>query len=175
MRLCCVPLIKDRSGDFCGMGLVVYELAGKLSRAFSSSALAACIIAADVFGRVVRLGEPGFNGSGGGARSGSELSHLKRRVSLICYACLHPEAHGTGDVHWYRGKRMRVPDQLAVARVFPVNRRHCVWCEVRTRGPKLAVLECTVGSQLGAMCQSYCPVLCVRMLASFSGPARRGI
>ena len=66
----------------------MYELAGKLSRALSSSALAACMMAADVFGRVVRFGEPGFSGSGGGARSGSELSHLKRRVSLISCACL---------------------------------------------------------------------------------------
>jgi hypothetical protein len=40
------------------------------------------MISADVFGRVVRFGEPGFNGSGGGARSGSELSHLRRRVSF---------------------------------------------------------------------------------------------
>lgn len=71
-----LPLISERSGDLEGMGLVVYALAGKLSRAFSSSAFAACIMAADVFGRVVRFGEPGFNGSGGGARSGSELSHL---------------------------------------------------------------------------------------------------
>lgn len=79
MRLCVAPLINDRSGDrsgFCSIGLVVYELVGKLSRAFSSSALAALAMAAEVFGRVVRLGEPGFNGSGGGARSGSELSHL---------------------------------------------------------------------------------------------------
>lgn len=67
-----------RSGesDFSGIGLVVYELAGKLSLAFSSSALAACIIAADVLGRVVRFGEPGFSGSGGGARSGSPESHM---------------------------------------------------------------------------------------------------
>lgn len=64
-----------------GIGLVVYELAGKLSRAFSSSALAACMMAADVLGRVVRFGEPGFNGNGGGARSGSALSHLERSVS----------------------------------------------------------------------------------------------
>jgi hypothetical protein len=86
MRLCCVPLMRDRSGDFCGMGLVVYELAGKLSRAFSSSALAACMMSADVLGRVVRFGEPGFNGSGGGARSGSELSHLCRQVSRMSWA-----------------------------------------------------------------------------------------
>jgi hypothetical protein len=106
MRLCWVPLIRDRSGDFCGMGLVVYELAGKLSRAFSSSAFAACMMSADVFGRVVRFGEPGFKGSGGGARSGSELSHLNRRVSLIFCACLQLEAHGTVDVHGYGRERM---------------------------------------------------------------------
>jgi hypothetical protein len=94
MRLCVVPLIRERSGDFCGMGLVVYELAGKLSRAFSSSALAACMMSADVFGRVVRFGEPGFKGSGGGARSGSELSHLSRRVSFMV-------------AHVYSSSRMR--------------------------------------------------------------------
>lgn len=71
--------MSDRSGDFCGIGLVVYELVGKLSRAFSSSAFAAFAIAADVFGRIERLGEPGFSGRGGGARSGSELSHLRER------------------------------------------------------------------------------------------------
>jgi hypothetical protein len=67
--------------NFCGMGLVVYELAGKLSRAFSSSALAAFMMAADVFGRTPRVGEPGLRGNGGGARSGSALSHLKHGVS----------------------------------------------------------------------------------------------
>ena len=76
MRLCWLPLIKDRSGDLDGIGFVVYEFVGKLSRAFSSSAFAARIIAADVLGRVVSVGEPGFKGSGGGARSGSALSHL---------------------------------------------------------------------------------------------------
>jgi hypothetical protein len=65
------------------MGLVVYELAGKLSRAFSSSAFAARMMAADVLGRVVSVGEPGFSGRGGGARSGSALSHLRRRVSRM--------------------------------------------------------------------------------------------
>src|SRR5690242_6701618 len=76
MRLCWFPLINERSGDLEGIGFVVYELVGRLSRAFSSSALAARIIAADVLGRVVSVGEPGFMGSGGGARSGSALSHL---------------------------------------------------------------------------------------------------
>jgi hypothetical protein len=84
----------------------VYELAGKLSRAFSSSAFAACMMSADVFGRVVRLGEPGFKGNGGGARSGSELSHLSRRISLIFDACLHPEEDATEDVHGYIRERM---------------------------------------------------------------------
>ena len=76
-------MINDRSGDFCGIGLVVYELAGALSRAFSSSALAVAAMIADVFGLVERFGEPGFRGSGGGARSGSELSHLRARRRLI--------------------------------------------------------------------------------------------
>ena len=74
------PLINDRSGDFdSGIGLVVYELAGMLSRAFSSNALAAAAMWADVLGRVVMFGEPGFSGNGGGARSGSELSHLRNQ------------------------------------------------------------------------------------------------
>ncbi len=89
MRLCCVPLIRERSGDLPGIGLVVYELVGRLSRAFSSSAFAACMIAADVLGRVVMLGEPGFNGNGGGARSGSELSHLVGTVSCFSRLVYH--------------------------------------------------------------------------------------
>lgn len=71
--------MRDRSGDLCDIGLVVYELMDMLSRAFSSNALAACAIAAEVPRRVVRTGDPGFSGRGGGARSGSELSHLVRR------------------------------------------------------------------------------------------------
>lgn len=46
-------------------------------------------MAGDAFGRVVSLGEPGFNGSGGGALSGSELSHLRSHVSwnaVVVYA-----------------------------------------------------------------------------------------
>lgn len=40
----------------------------------------------DVFGLVAGLDDPGFRGNGGGARSGSELSHLrfpKCDISLI--------------------------------------------------------------------------------------------
>lgn len=46
-------------------------------------------MAGEAFGRVVSLGEPGFNGSGGGALSGSELSHLWSHVSsdaVVVYA-----------------------------------------------------------------------------------------
>lgn len=93
-----MPLINDRSGDFRGIGLVVYELAGKLSRALSSKALAACMMAADVFGRVVRFGEPGFNGSGGGARSGSALSHLRDGISG-CSTRVHATRSAQEDVH----------------------------------------------------------------------------
>jgi len=104
--------MSDRSGDLCGMGLVVYELAGKLSRAFSSNAFAAFAIAVDVPGRVVKLGEPGFSGSGGGARSGSELSHLANHVSGIVRDGVDAREAQRENVHWdyYRppitGERM---------------------------------------------------------------------
>jgi hypothetical protein len=69
--------MSDRSEDLDGIGFTVYE--GALSLARSSNCLAAAAIAAEVFGRVAMLGEPGFRGNGGGARSGSELSHLEAR------------------------------------------------------------------------------------------------
>lgn len=65
-------MINDFSGDFGGGGLVMYAL----SRALEVNASAAAAILADVFGLVAGLDDPGFNGSGGGARSGSELSHI---------------------------------------------------------------------------------------------------
>lgn len=49
-------------------------------------ASAAAVIVADVLGFVAGLEEPGFRGKGGGARSGSELSHLyfpNKDVSFI--------------------------------------------------------------------------------------------
>lgn len=49
-------------------------------------ASAAAVMVADVLGFVAGLAEPGFRGKGGGARSGSELSHLcfpKNDVSFI--------------------------------------------------------------------------------------------
>jgi len=55
---------------------VVYVL-GAFSRAFDVISAAASSILAEVLGRVAGLDDvPGFNGNGGGALSGSELSHL---------------------------------------------------------------------------------------------------
>ena len=59
-----------------------------LSRALAAKASAAAAIVLDVLGFVAGLEEPGFKGRGGGARSGSELSHLdlkSRIVSFIKY------------------------------------------------------------------------------------------
>jgi hypothetical protein len=54
----------------------------KFSRALSVNAACADLIALDVFGREVTDGDDaGFRGSGGGALSGSELSHLREDVS----------------------------------------------------------------------------------------------
>ena len=47
-----------------------------LSRALAVNASAAAATFLDVLGFVAGLEVTGFNGSGGGARSGSELSHL---------------------------------------------------------------------------------------------------
>lgn len=79
IRLCpgAAPLIRRRSGDGSvkrlggGMSMVYVLL-----RALSVSAAWADLMAADV-PREDTLGEEGFIGSGGGARSGSELSHLQ--------------------------------------------------------------------------------------------------
>lgn len=57
---------------------MVYGLA-RFSRARSTKACAAAATVADVFGfvgEVLGVPVPGFRGRGGGARSGSELSHL---------------------------------------------------------------------------------------------------
>lgn len=63
---------------------MVYELSGALSLALSVNCLAAAAMLAEVFGRVVGLEVPGLSGSGGGARSGSELSHLRfNDVSIL--------------------------------------------------------------------------------------------
>jgi len=71
-------LISDFSGDLLGRGLIVYAL----SLAFAVNASAAATIFLDAVGFATGLEDPGFNGSGGGARSGSELSHLGFNWSL---------------------------------------------------------------------------------------------
>ena len=47
-----------------------------LSRALADKASAAAAMFLEAFGFAAGLDEPGLRGSGGGARSGSELSHL---------------------------------------------------------------------------------------------------
>lgn len=51
-----------------------------LSLAFAVNASAAAAMALEVFGFAAGLEDPGFSGRGGGARSGSELSHLDFRL-----------------------------------------------------------------------------------------------
>lgn len=81
IRLCVALLTNDRSGEVskaCSGGLIIYAL----SRALSVSAACAIFIALEVFGFEITLGEgeEGFMGNGGGARSGSELSHLAEEL-----------------------------------------------------------------------------------------------
>jgi hypothetical protein len=65
------------------MRLVAAFVVYPLSRAFSVRATCADCMALDVLGReAATLGEAGFMGSGGGARSGSELSHLELQVNI---------------------------------------------------------------------------------------------
>lgn len=71
--------MSDFSGDesrLLDRELVVYGLMPAFSRAFSVKAAAAAATVDEVFGRVAGLDVVGFNGRGGGALSGSELSHL---------------------------------------------------------------------------------------------------
>lgn len=64
---------------------------GALSRAFSTMALAAAAIPADVLALVGDEPVDGFRGNGGGARSGSELSHLRLiAVSKVMFECRQP-------------------------------------------------------------------------------------
>lgn len=63
--------MSDLSGDVGGMGLVVYADVAR-----SLSFCAAAWMLAEAFALVCKPGDPGGIGSGGGARSGSALSHL---------------------------------------------------------------------------------------------------
>lgn len=60
------------------MGFVVYAEVAR-----SLSFCAAAWMLADAFARVCSVGEPGGIGRGGGARSGSELSHLRLEKRLV--------------------------------------------------------------------------------------------
>ena len=73
--------MRDLSGDLLGSGFVVYAL----SLAFAVRASAAAAIVAEVLGFAAGLAEPGFKGRGGGARSGSELSHLRLPRIVISF------------------------------------------------------------------------------------------
>jgi len=61
-------------------------------------ALAAAAIPADVFGLVVGLFAPGGKGSGGGARSGSEESHLRLMLVSSCMVHVRPSPHVLGKI-----------------------------------------------------------------------------
>lgn len=67
-------------------------------------------MAVEVFGRDTMLGdEAGFNGNGGGALSGSELSHLQDAMLIAVFAnglfkCLH--RHNGSPIIRRRGRLM---------------------------------------------------------------------
>ena len=85
-----------RSGD-TGAGLLVYAL-GAFSRALAVIRAAASSMRLDVLDLVIGLpGAPGFSGSGGGALSGSELSHLCRSSAFEA-SVASPDI----DSHWHR-------------------------------------------------------------------------
>lgn len=81
MRLWAAPLIRDLSG--VSIRFTALFAASGPSRPLSVRAACADCIAVEVFGREATLGDEGFNGSGGGALSGSELSHLAVMVSDV--------------------------------------------------------------------------------------------
>ena len=123
------------------MGFVVYTL----SLAFAVSASAAAAIVADVFGLDAGLDDPGFSGSGGGARSGSELSHLyfvRLGISLVItfdmallpkiLRTMHDHKHAQkstqkrgihrhGRTTGLRERRMMLEHKLSIARTFSVH------------------------------------------------------
>jgi len=74
--------MSDLSGE-ASIRFAVLFATRAFSRALSVRAAWADWMAADAFGREETLGDDGFNGSGGGARSGSELSHLLYAISDV--------------------------------------------------------------------------------------------
>ena len=95
---------EGRSGDGSATRFAKCGTSAALSRAFSAMAAWADWMALDVPVRETP-GDWGFRGSGGGARSGSELSHLfaisvRQRVDMT-----RPPLFGTGVEVW-RGKEV---------------------------------------------------------------------
>lgn len=112
-----------------------------LSRALAVSASAAAAIEAEVLALAAGLAEPGFNGRGGGARSGSELSHLRfprnlmlassnRRKTLESYEERNRVANAQKGVHWdrraarVRERGLMLEHKLPVTGPFSIYRRH---------------------------------------------------
>lgn len=121
------------------MPFEVYEDRGALSRAFSTICLAAAAIPADVFALVVGVPFVGLSGNGGGARSGSELSHLRftfvsnpilsspccvdiARWMVMSTNALYSHGNARPAATIRKGKGMLV----SVARALPLHGRH-VW------------------------------------------------
>jgi hypothetical protein len=66
-------------------------------------------MAADVPARDATLGDCGFKGRGGGARSGSELSHLDLEVSRRQRAIVMSSSHSAqlqANLHRYQGSTL---------------------------------------------------------------------
>jgi len=135
MRLWYWPFIKHFSGDLLGIGLIVYML----SRAFAAKASAAAATLAEVFGFVTGLDEDaGFRGRGGGARSGSELSHLMFPINLVSFVW----RHALYPVRLYRGglrrERERNPYMGTEDRPESETEGWCLSTSSRSRDPSLS-------------------------------------
>lgn len=99
-----------------------------LSRARSIICCAAAAMAEDVFGFVIGLAVPGLRGSGGGARSGSELSHLFRSlVSIFMIDSAAPDSHRYTGL--YIIQRMCLFDgRTAITGWRSLGAGHCSYC-----------------------------------------------
>ena len=72
--------MSERSDWRSVMGFVAYGAGAAASRALSARAWAAAATTDEVFERTTGAEGFGFGGSGGGALSGSELSHLRKSL-----------------------------------------------------------------------------------------------
>jgi hypothetical protein len=117
-------LTSDRSGERFGIGFVVYGDGAALSLAFAASASAAAAMCEEVFGLTVGAEGCGFGGNGGGARSGSELSHLRNSLVASVIVMMYSTAHcadASKHLHWNMSQSIKgtcVPDELTVSRTI---------------------------------------------------------